>query len=211
MYKSSRKLRYNNISYNNDVISYNNNYITAYWGSWYSQISLFRHFQAYSGICSHVHLEHKTSSRVCETCKMMYYISSIFSFLSLNRFFNFQGYLGIFRDIDAYSATHTGTQLGGEGRPPLSYLNMENKFSDFGKKGPTDYVHIWVKFSIQNVVLRIPWRKNSKMFSCGPLFLVFSLKCLSKCPSSTQPCFPMSFSKLLHLKCLTVFSKCLSQ
>ena len=36
-----------------------------------------------------------------------------------------QGYLGIFRDIDAYSATHTGPQLGEEERPPLNFLKIE--------------------------------------------------------------------------------------
>ena len=101
---------------------------------------------------------------------------------------------------------HIGTQLGGgEGRPPLPYLKIENKYPDFGKKGPADCVHLWVKFSIQNVVLRVPWRKNSRMLCCGLLFLVFLIKCLSKCPCSTQPPSPMSFCKTLHLKCLTVF------
>ena len=33
----------------------------------------------------------------------------------------FQGYLGIFRDIDAYSATFTGAQLGGRGNSPLHF------------------------------------------------------------------------------------------
>ena len=31
----------------------------------------------------------------------------------------------IFRDIDAYSATLTGAQLGGEGRTPLLFLKIE--------------------------------------------------------------------------------------
>ena len=60
-------------------------------------------------------------------------------------FKHFHRYLDIVRDIDAYSATLTGAQLGrggGEGRPPLSFL----KCPDFGKKG-TGCVRIWVKLS----------------------------------------------------------------
>ena len=70
------------------------------------------------------------------------------SWLSPNSLFkHFQGYLGIFRDIDAISATLTGVQLGG-GRPPLSFSENQKKCPDFGKKGP-NCVHLWVKFSIQ--------------------------------------------------------------
>ena len=56
----------------------------------------------------------------------------------------------------------------GEGRPPLPFF--ENwKCPDFGKKDP-EYVHLWAKFSIQNVVLRAPRRKISKMFPCVASF-----------------------------------------
>ena len=41
-------------------------------------------------------------------------------------FKHFQGYLGIFRDIDAYSVTLTGMQQGEDGRPPLPILKIEN-------------------------------------------------------------------------------------
>ena len=71
--------------------------------------------------------------------------------------------------------------------------------SDFGKKGP-DCVHLWVKFSIQNVVLRVPRRKISKKcFLVGPLFLVFFMKCLSKCPSFTNLPPPVLKSFWLHI------------
>ena len=40
---------------------------------------------------------------------------------------------------------------------------------------PPDCVHPWVKFPIQNVVLRVSKRKNSKKFPCG----AFLIKCLS--------------------------------
>ena len=76
------------------------------------------------------------------------------------------------------------------------------------QKSP-NYVHLWVKFSIQNVVLKVSRRKNS--------FPVFLTRCISKCPSSTKPsllwkisgCTPAlrhySFCKTFHLKCLRVF------
>ena len=52
---------------------------------------------------------------------------------------------------------------GGEGRLPLPFLKIEKNCPDFGTKGP-DCAHHWVKFSIQNVVLRVSRRKISKMF-----------------------------------------------
>ena len=55
-------------------------------------------------------------------------------------------------DIDAYSATFTGVQLGGRGEgPPLFFSENHKKCPDLGKKGP-DCVHLWAKFSIQNVL-----------------------------------------------------------
>ena len=74
---------------------------------------------------------------------------------SQNSFFkHFQEYLEIFRDIDAYSAALSGAQLWGRGRIPLPFFANRNKCPNFGKRGP-DGVHLWVKFSIQNVVLRV--------------------------------------------------------
>ena len=96
---------------------------------------------------------------------------------------------------------------------------------DFGKKD-LDCVYLWVKFPIQNIVLRLSGRKNFKMFPCGVLFLSFLTKCLSKCSSTTIPTpaapplppplsrkssgwtpalIHYSFHKTLHLVCLTVF------
>ena len=68
-------------------------------------------------------------------------------------------------DIDVYSATLTGAQLGrgGGGKASPALFENRKKCPDFGKKGP-DCVHLWVKFSIQNVVLRVSRRKNLKMF-----------------------------------------------
>ena len=63
------------------------------------------------------------------------------------------GFSRIFRDIDAYSATLTSAHLGGKGdaSPALSWQSRQ--VPDFGKKA--DCVHRWVKFSIQNIVLRV--------------------------------------------------------
>ena len=101
-------------------------------------------------------------------------------------------------------------------REASSPLSENRKIcSDFRKKGP-DSVHLWVKFSIRNAVLGVSRRQN---VSLQGLFFLFLMKCLVKCPSSTNPypptlpwkfsgCTPAlthySFRKTLHLKCLTV-------
>ena len=54
------------------------------------------------------------------------------------------------------------------------------------KKCHSDSVHLWVKISIQNVVLRVSRRKNSKIFPCGTFFFKFLTKCLSKWPNSPK-------------------------
>ena len=50
-------------------------------------------------------------------------------------------------------------------RGDVSPTLFENpkKFPDFGKK-VLDFVHLLVKFSVQNVVLKVSRRKNSKTF-----------------------------------------------
>ena len=62
---------------------------------------------------------------------------------SQNSLFNhFQGYLGIFRDIDAYSATLTAAQL------------ERKKFPDFGRKYPDcvfDEMFFWLRICIQTL------------------------------------------------------------
>ena len=50
-------------------------------------------------------------------------------------FKNFQEYLDIFRDIDAYSTTLTGVQLGGEGWSPLVFLKI-GKSVLISERGP---------------------------------------------------------------------------
>ena len=59
--------------------------------------------------------------------------------------------------------------IQGEGRPPLRFLKTKENVLIFEKKG-LDCVHLWVKFSIQNVVLRVSSGKNSKIFPCGATF-----------------------------------------
>ena len=54
---------------------------------------------------------------------------------------------------------------GGGGRLPLPFFENKKKCRDFRKKGP-DCVHPYVKFTIQNVVLRVSKRKNFNIFPC---------------------------------------------
>ena len=91
----------------------------------------------------------------------------------------------IFRDIDAYSTTRTSAQLRGRGEASPVLFENRKRYPDFAKKG-LDYFHFWVKFFIENIILKVSRRKNSKMFPCEAFFVAFLKKCLSKCPSSTN-------------------------
>ena len=127
--------------------------------------------------------------------------------------------MGIFKDIDAYTITLTGAQLEGRGKVSLLFFKIEKSVLILERKA---LCLPWVKFSIQNVVLRVSWRKTPKCFAAGPLFLVFLTKCLSKYWSTPVPqppppplpwqiygCEPApkdySFCKTLNLKCLAMF------
>ena len=157
--------------------------------------AMFRHieghkgiFRHYWGIWSHNHilsnpciyncatfrtlayLEPEASSKYVQHVRWSSYSESWHSHNSL--FKHFQGYLGIFSSINAYSATLTGVQLAESGEASLTLFENRKGCTDFGKKGP-DCVHLWVKFPIQNLVLRVSRRKNSKMFPCGTSFFVF--------------------------------------
>ena len=88
------------------------------------------------------------------------------------------GVLWILMHIQSHS-------LEGNWDLPCSFWNPK-KCPDFGKNGP-DCVHLWIKFTIYNVVLRVFRTKISKMFLCGASFLLFLTECLSKCPTSTNP------------------------
>ena len=96
-----------------------------------------------------IYLERGASSKVCQTCKMIRHIHSpgIFRTVYSSIFKD----LGIFRDIDAYSVRLTGVQLRG---------------------GDPDCVYLWVKFSIQNVVLMVPRRKKIQNISLWVAFFL---------------------------------------
>ena len=74
----------------------------------------------------------------------------------------FQGYLDIFKDVDACSTILTSTQLRGRGEASPAVFENQKKCSDFGKKDPNCF-HLWIKFSTQNIVLKVRRRENSKM------------------------------------------------
>ena len=97
---------------------------------------------------------------------------------------HFQGY---FRHSQGYSCIFShiyrgSTRVRGEASPAL--FENRKKCLEFWKKGP-DYIHLSVKFSIQNVALRVG-EKTPKYFLAGPFFLMFLTKSLSKCCSFTN-------------------------
>ena len=57
-------------------------------------------------------------------------------------------------------------------RGQRDHPEVQKKCPDFGKKG-LDCIHLWVKFSIPNVVLGASKRKKSKMFLYRAFFIVF--------------------------------------
>ena len=63
-----------------------------------------------------------------------------------------------------------GAQLGGNGEEASpTHFWKSKKVPGFWKKGP-DCIHLCVKFSIQNVVLRISRTKKFQIFPCGASF-----------------------------------------
>ena len=84
-------------------------------------------------------------------------------------------------------------------------------------------VHLWVEISSQNIVLRVPRRKNSKTFPRRTLFycvfdeIFINVPKFHKSPTSPLPWkfsvwapkFIHYFRKTLHLKCLTMSWICL--
>ena len=61
------------------------------------------------------------------------------------------------------------------------------------KKCP-DFFHHEVKYTIQNIVLRVSGTKSSKMFCYWSFFLDFLRKCLLKCPNFKKPPLPWTIS-----------------
>ena len=79
-----------------------------------------------------------------------------------------------------------------------SVLVMGRKVLVLGRKVLVGCVHFWVKFSIQNVVLRVSSRKVSEMFPCRASFsCAFDEMFISKYPSSTDL---RIFRRLTYLK-----------
>ena len=72
------------------------------------------------------------------------------------------------------------------GWPPLPFFENRKKCPDFGKKGH-DCIHSWIKFSIQNVVLSVSRRKNSKVFPCGAFFSRHFDEMFIEVPNPTKP------------------------
>ena len=74
---------------------------------------------------------------------------------------------------DFIFAPLAGAQLGEE--EGETFFENKNKYPDFRKNGP-DCAHTHIKFTIQNVVLRVLKKKTSKF--------------LLECPNFTKPPLP---------------------
>ena len=155
--------------------------VQAYW-------EILRHIEAYSGIieaygatCLYNRAIFKTlayskpeaSSKDCPTCKVIMHIQSpvivktVYSSIFSRIFRHIEGYWCIF------SHTHKRATRGGGGRRGLPcFFKNRKKCPDFGQKNP-DCVHLWIKFSIQNVVSRVPRRKKLQNVSLRGHFSCF--------------------------------------
>ena len=78
-------------------------------------------------------------------------------------------YCNIFKNNFFYRPPFRRATKGGGVRPPLPFFKNHKKCPNFGKKGP-DSDHLWVKFSVQNAVLRVSRRKTSKISPSGAFF-----------------------------------------
>ena len=86
----------------------------------------------------------------------------------------------------------------GRGEAPTALFEIEKSVLVMGRKVLVGCVHFWVKFSIQNVVLRVSSRKISEMFPCRASFsCAFDEMFISKYPSSTDL---RIFRRLTYLK-----------
>ena len=77
------------------------------------------------------------------------------------------------------------------GPPTLSWKSK--KCPGFGEKGP-DFVHPEVRFTIENIVLRVSRTKSSNIFCCRTIFLDFLRKCLLKHPNFKNSPLPWTIS-----------------
>ena len=75
----------------------------------------------------------------------------------------------------------SGVQIGGDGEGlPCPFFKIKDSAPNL-EKGP-DFVHFGGKFSIQNVVIRVSRKENSKMFLCERFFYYVFNKMFIKVP-----------------------------
>ena len=72
----------------------------------------------------------------------------------------------ISRFSNSFDTPQQADNDGANGRLPLE---SPKKCPDFGKKGP-DGVHLWIKFTIQNVFLTVSRRKSPNFFPTASKF-----------------------------------------
>ena len=133
---------------------------------------MMRHFKnaglvrtVYSGLFRTLgHLEPEVSSKVSQTCSMIGHIQSLGIVRTVYWSKDIQGYWCIF-----INTGRRATRGGGGGKDfPRPFLKIKKGFLILEKV--PDFVHLWVNFSIQNVVWRVSTRKNFKMLPCGASF-----------------------------------------
>ena len=101
------------------------------------------------------------------------------------------------------------SQMCTRGMPFHPFLKIEKSVMIFGKKDPS-FVHLWVKFSIQNVVFKSIWEKKLQNVSLWGLFFLYFLWNIYRsalvawklsCPEKfLVPCLHSGF--ILFAKCL---------
>ena len=110
------------------------------------------------------YLEPQASSKPCWICKI-----SIFRALTYSEQF-IQVFSRIWRDIQGYWCIFS-CNLGQ--RRGFSYPFWKSKRCPNLRKKRPDCFNVWVKFSIENIVLKVSRRKMFKIFLCGAFFVVF--------------------------------------
>ena len=77
-------------------------------------------------------------------------------------------------------------QEGGDEASPAFFSKLKKVPWFWKKKGP-HFVHLWVKFSTQGVILRLFSRKNSQIFLWEVFSLVYFSKTFIKAPWFHEP------------------------
>ena len=97
----------------------------------------------------------------------------------------------LYHFISTKKPDNSGAQLGG--RRAADEIWKLQKVPWFKQKKGPDCIHLWAKFSIQNIGLGVSRRKNSKTFPCGA-FYSWVFNELWNCPNSTKPFLPWTIS-----------------